>query len=280
MNSWLNLIDDILAHGTKRNDRTGTGTTAVFGRMFRVKNDVHSFPAVTTKQLGFGQVKAELAGFLAGASTVEGMHAHGCNIWDANASAPGWVEKNGFGYLGRIYGVQWRHWQKPALPNGLEWVDPTVDQLKNLVAGLIEQPHSRRHIVTALNPGEADDMCLPPCHVMFQCFVEDGNLDLMVTMRSVDVFLGLPFDIASYALLQRILAQQTGLKSRMLTFSLGDAHIYNDHVEQCKLVSLRTPFALPTLMLDPEATIDNFVPSMAVLEDYYHHGKVEAKMSV
>jgi thymidylate synthase len=281
MKAWLGILADVLRTGEVRPDRTCTGTRSIFGAVCRFDNSGDSFPAVTTKKLFVKQVAAELAGFLAGATTLQKFHEYGCTIWDANTAAPTWQAKvEDPDYVGRIYGAQWRNWLH---------VDPkahplsmgVTDQLRNLVVNLRDNPYSRRHVVTAYNPGELGDMCLPPCHLMFQCYVRgDGRLDMVVYMRSVDLFLGLPFDIASYAMLQRILAQQAGLRSNKLTFMLGDAHIYNNHIEQVETVLQRTPFASPGLKLDPTATIDNFHPDMVELTDYHNHGAVAAPMNV
>lgn len=276
MKQWLEIMDKVLSTGVKRQDRTGTGTIALFGE--HMEFDVSKrFPAVTTKQLGFGQVKAELACFLRGYDSLDSFHAMGCNIWDANGTASYWASRAGYpGYLGRIYGVQWRQWKSTNVCG----VPCHTDQLKTLVEGLIKDPHGRRHVVTAWNPGELDQMCLPPCHILFQAFSDGGHLDLVVYMRSVDLFLGLPFDVASYALLMTLLGRSTGLKPRKLAFFLGDCHVYNNHVDQVRLVCSRAPLEGPVLQLGDNADLLNFDPSEAWLQFYNSHGAVPAPMSV
>jgi thymidylate synthase len=230
MRQWQDLMRRIRDTGVARPDRTGFGTRALFGELLRLDNSLR-FPAVTTKQLFMKQCMAELAAFLKGATTLGEFHKEGCTIWDANAAAPVWQAKVGDpNYVGRIYGAQWRDWHS-AMPTRYGTATYHVDQLTNLINGLQTDPYSRRHLVTAYNPGELQDMCLPPCHVMFQCFVNANTLSMMVYMRSVDVFLGLPFDIASYAVLQRLIAQTVGMKTNSLTFALGDTHLYNNHTE-------------------------------------------------
>jgi thymidylate synthase len=278
MRQWHQILRKVLQQGEPRNDRTGTGTLAVFGEMLEFDNS-ETFPAVTTKRLAFKQVAAELACFIQGYDNLEDFHKMGCTIWDANALAAGWVNKTDLfpGDLGRIYGVQWCCWS--ALD---ECGEPTeTDQLKNLVSGLMENPTSRRHVVTAYNPGELDQVCLPPCHTMFQCYVSnDGRLDLSVTMRSADLFLGLPFDVASYAILQRLLALKTGYKSGRLVFFLGDAHIYKNHLEQVEEVLSRIPFEAPGIRFAAGTDLFAFHPDMAGLVNYQHRGAVAAPMSV
>ena len=267
MNQWHEILTKCLNEGTLRDDRTGVGTVALFGEILKFKGVDLAFPAVTTKKLAFGQVAAELACFLHGYSNLAEFNEMGCYIWDANASAPYW-QPLVKGDLGRIYGVQWRSW------------DNGIDQIKALVQGLRTQPHGRRHLVTMWNPSDLDDVCLPPCHYAFQCFVEGQNLDMMVVMRSVDLFLGLPFDIASYGLLLQLIAKELGLIARDLTFALGDAHIYLNHFEQVQTVLQRAPKRLPWCLIEPEATLDNFHPSMAKLVHYEYWDAVPAPMAV
>jgi thymidylate synthase len=271
MRQWLDLMTRIRNAGVQRLDRTGIGTRALFGEQLKLDNSLR-FPAVTTKKLFMEQCMAELSAFLKGATMLEEFHKEGCTIWDANAAAPSWTNK-GYapGYVGRIYGAQWRGW----IGGG-----KLIDQMAELIYGLKASPHSRRHVVTAYNPGELDQMCLPPCHLMFQCFVHDNTLSMMVYMRSVDVFLGLPFDIASYAVLQRLIAQTVGMKTNTLTFALGDTHLYNNHAAQVEIVLGRDPLQEPLLKLDPEATVFNFSANMVELVNYQHHGVVKAPMNV
>lgn len=279
MIEWQTLIRKVLRHGQRRYDRTGVGTLALFGESVTFDNR-NEFPAVTTKKLGFEQMAAELACFLKGARSLEEFHKLGCTIWDGNGNAEYWLPRAEFdGDLGRIYGVQWRDWRSID-PAGEETI---TDQLVNLVNGMIKEPHGRRHVVTALNPGELDQMCLPPCHLFFQCFIgNSGQLDMTVYMRSVDVFLGLPFDVASYALLQRLIVQTLGgeAKSGFLTFFLGDTHLYLNHLEQAETVLAREACPAPRLHLDRSATIFNFHPSQASLDQYSYHGVVAAPLNV
>lgn len=275
MDQWHNIMRRALKFGECREDRTGVGTMALFGEMITFDN-MDSFPAVTTKQLAFEQVKAELACFLRGYDHLDDYHELGCKIWDANGTASYWNPRWP-GDLGRIYGVQWRDWRFVDRERGVR----QLDQIDTLVKNLIKNPFSRRHVVTAFNPGEMDQMCLPPCHLMFQCYVSNTKrLDMVVYMRSVDLFLGLPFDIASYALLQRILAQDTGLTSGYLTFHLGDAHVYLNHMDQAMEVISRRPLDQPQIELNEATTWATFKPSDANLMHYQHHGPVKAPMNV
>lgn len=279
MREWHNLMHKVLVMGEEREDRTGVGTRSLFGQTILLDNSGNSgdFPAVTTKELFFEQVKAELACFVRGLSTLEEFHQFGCKIWDGNGSQPDWAAHHP-GQLGRIYGVQWRDWQSAG--NGYAELNHT-DQLKSLIEGLKLNPQSRRHVVTAFNPGELDQMCLPPCHLMFQCYVSrKEHLDMAVYMRSCDLFLGLPFDIASFALLQRLLAQDTGLKSQNLRFFFGDAHIYTNHKEQVREVLSREPYEPPALDLSLGETTLDFHPERANLVGYQHHPAVRAPLNI
>lgn len=279
MIQWHNILREALYTGDPRMDRTGVGTHAVFGRILRF-NPSDGFPAVTTKKLFFKSVAAELACFCKGHMTLEEFHQEGCNIWDANAAEFG-------GELGRIYGTQWRDWRSQMWErreDGIETVPDgfiVVDQLEVLVRGLQANPHGRRHLVSAWNPGELDVMCLPPCHVMFQCYVSSGGeLSLSVMMRSVDLFIGLPFDIASFALLQRLIARETDLTVGDLVFFLGDAHVYRNHFEQVREVLKRAPRReKPCLILEPEARLFNFNSSQATLENYNPWPVITAPMN-
>lgn len=257
MKQWQEILNEVLTVGERREDRTGVGTLAVFARQLTFDNR-HEFPAVTTKRLIWNQMAAELACFLQGFETLEQFHSYGCTIWDANAAQNG-------GKLGPIYGVQWRKWiNLNRVTNGSD-----IDQIRMLLEGLRKNPHGRRHLVTAWNPAELPQMCLPPCHVMWQVFMGEGGLSMAVTMRSCDLFLGLPFDIASFALLQRLLAKELGVSSDKLHFFLGDAHIYANHFEQVKTVLSRKPTILrPKLDLALDARLLTFKPSQAKLIDY------------
>lgn len=291
MKSWLNLLQAVLDHGAPRPDRTGVGTISLFGLQAEFDNS-KSFPAVTAKELKFDQVKAELACFLHGFDNLSEFHALGCRIWDGNGNAPYWTPRARYeGHLGRIYGVQWRRWRSVTTTqeHGHEGGPlhlKVTDQLAGLAARLRVDPYSRRHVVTALNPGEEDQMCLPPCHVLFQCYVREGTLkgkkilDMRIDMRSVDLFLGLPFDVASYALLQRLLARDAGMLPGRLIFQLGDAHIYNNHVGAAYKVLEREPLPPPDLVLLTDTPATQFMPHHAQLVGYASHPAVKAPLNV
>jgi thymidylate synthase len=279
--------------GEDREGRNGL-TRALFGLQLRF-NLEEGFPAVTTKKLAFRSMVAELLWFIKGSgddNLLKKLLGKERTIWTDNAEAPNWKGRAAFpGDLGRIYGVQWRHWRAPILvPAGhanYEWVPEhwevnEVDQLVGLMKGLREDPFGRRHVVTAWNPGELDEMALPPCHMLFQLFVHrDGRLSLHMVQRSCDMFLGVPFNIASYALLLSMIAQVTGMRPYECVISLNDAHIYHEHFEQVKEQLSREPKPLPKLWLHPE--IDQiwwFGPDDVRLLDYKHHPAIEAKMIV
>ena len=273
MQQYLEVLRDVFENGVDRPDRTGVGTRAVFGR--RMEFDMaDGFPAVTTKELAFESVVAELLWFISGSSDNNKLHKLGCHIWDANAAAPYWKEKARFpGDLGRVYGVQWRHWQAS---NGKE-----VDQLANAIEEIKNNPYSRRIVVTAWNPGELDQMVLPPCHALFQFFVADGKLSLQLCQRSADMFLGVPFNIASYSLLLHMVAQVTGLEPGEFIHTLGDAHIYRNHFDVVRIQLSREPFSLPRLELNPEIKdIDGFTMKDIKLVNYNHYPALRAPMAV
>ena len=299
MKQYLDLLQDILDNGELKDDRTGVGTYSVFGRHLRF--DLRrGFPAITTKKLAWKSCVGELLWFIEGSSSERRLAeiTHGdaegkITIWTPNALAPYWKHKAKFeGDLGRVYGVQWRHWNKyrtekdmgQAHKGGTRLaVDQIeVDQLANLIKGLTEDPNGRRHILSAWNVSELDEMALPPCHVMSQFYVnKNKELSCHMYQRSVDVFLGLPFNIASYALLTHLLAHHCGLKVGELVISTGDTHIYKDHIEQVKEQLTREPYPLPTLMLNAEKN-NIFEISMADihLENYQSHGPIKATMAV
>ena len=299
MKQYLELLQDILDNGEVKDDRTGVGTYSVFGRHIRF--DLRrGFPAVTTKKLAWKACVGELLWFIEGSSDERRLAelTHGTSegkvtIWTPNALSPYWKHKAKFeGDLGRVYGVQWRHWNKyrtekdmgAAHKGGTRLaVDKTeVDQLANLIKGLTEDPNGRRHILSAWNVSELDEMALPPCHVMSQFYVnKNKELSCHMYQRSVDVFLGLPFNIASYALLTHLLAHHCGLKVGELVISTGDTHIYKDHIEQVKEQLTREPYPLPTLMLNASKT-NIFEITMADihLENYQSHGPIKATMAV
>jgi len=281
MRVYLDALQHILDHGVDRDDRTGTGTRSVFGMQMRYDLD-KGFPAITTKKLAFKAVRSELLWFLKGATKngraddneLKKLNESEKTIWTANANADYWKPKAQFdGDLGRVYGVQWRSWQRPD--------GTTVDQLDQLIDNIKNKPDDRRHIVTAWNPGELDSMALPPCHIFFQCYVENGKLSLQMYQRSCDMFLGVPFNIASYSLLLAMIAQVTGLEQGEFIHTLGDAHIYHNHIEQVKEQLTRGPKALPTLWLNKDITdIDDFTMDDIKLENYEHHPLIKATMAV
>ena len=281
MKQYLDALKYVLENGTDRKDRTGTGTRAVFGMQLRF-NMENGFPAVTTKKLPWKSVASELLWFIEGSNDERRLAEilHGTRdkekitIWTANANADYWKPKAKFeGDLGRVYGVQWRKWKSP---DGNE-----IDQLANAIKMIKENPTSRRIIVTAWNPGEIDKMALPPCHAFFQFFVADGKLSLQMYQRSCDMFLGVPFNIASYSLLLHMMAQVTDLKAGNFVHVLADAHIYQNHFEQVLEQLERKPFKLPFLYLNPEIkNIDDFKMEDIRLENYESHPAIKAPMAV
>jgi len=299
MKQYLELLQDILDNGEIKDDRTGIGTISLFARQLRF--DLRrGFPAVTTKKLAWKSCVGELLWFIEGSSSDRRLAeiTHGdsegkITIWTPNALAPYWKHKAKFeGDLGRVYGVQWRHWNNyrtekdmgPAHKGGTRLaVDKTeIDQLTNLIKGLIEDPNGRRHILSAWNVSELEQMALPPCHVMSQFYVnKNRELSCHMYQRSVDCFLGLPFNIASYALFTHLLAHHCNLKVGELVISTGDTHIYKDHLEQVKEQLTRETYPLPTLMLNTSKT-NIFEMTMADihLENYQSHGAIKANMAV
>lgn len=274
--SYLDALRLILETGVDRDDRTGTGTRALFGLQMRFNmND--GFPAITTKKLAWKAVKSELLWFLEGSTDdnrLKELNGSEKTIWTANAEADYWKPQAAFpGDLGRVYGAQWRDWKKP---------DGThVDQIADVIAEIRKNPNSRRLIVTAWNPGELDHMALPPCHMFFQFFVADGKLSLLMHQRSCDMFLGVPFNIASYSLLLHMVAHVTGLTAHEFIHSLGDAHIYNNHFDAVKEQLSRRPLPPPTLSLNPEVTvIDGFSMDDINLINYESHPAIKAPMAV
>lgn len=273
---YLTILKKILDEGSDRMDRTGTGTRALFGLQMRFAMK-DGFPAVTTKKLAFKAVKSELLWFLEGShddARLRELNGSEKTIWTANLEAPYWKPKRAHDTdLGRIYGVQWRAWRKPD--------GTTVDQIAEVIEKIKTNPTDRRMIVTAWNPGELSEMALPPCHMFFQFFVADGTLSLYMHQRSCDMFLGVPFNIASYSLLLHMVAQVTGLKPGEFIHSLGDAHIYHNHFDAVKEQLSRTPLQSPTLWLNPEVNnIDDFTMDDIKLEGYESHPPIKAEMAV
>lgn len=274
--AYLDTLREVLEHGNDRDDRTGVGTRALFGRTMRF-NMADGFPAITTKKLAFKAVKSELLWFLEGGSDdnrLKELNKSEKTIWTANAEADYWAPKAKFpGDLGRVYGVQWRSWLKPD--------GTTVDQIQNVVEQIKKDPTSRRLIVTAWNPGELDQMALPPCHMFFQFFVADGKLSLYMHQRSCDMFLGVPFNIASYSLLLHMIAQVTGYEAGEFVHSLGDTHIYKNHFDAVKEQLTRDLLPPPTLWLNPEVTdIGGFTMDDIKLIGYESHPSIKAEMAV
>ena len=264
MRPYLDLLAQILDRGVEKADRTGTGTRSIFGHQMRF--DLRQgFPLVTTKKLHLKSIVHELVWFLSGSTNVAYLRQNGVTIWDE------WADPSG--ELGPVYGHQWRAW--PARDGG------EIDQIARLVAGLRENPDSRRHIVSAWNPAEIDRMALPPCHALFQFWVANGELSCQLYQRSADVFLGVPFNIASYALLTAMVAQVTGLAPGEFVHTLGDAHLYLNHLDQAREQLSREPRALPRLALNPAVrSIFDFRFEDVTIEGYDPHPAIRAPISV
>lgn len=237
MQVYLDLLEDILKNGQPKADRTQTGTLSLFGRQMRF-DLTKNFPLLTTKKIHTASVVHELLWFLSGDTNIKYLQNNSVKIWNA------WADKDG--NLGRVYGAQWRDWRDSN--------NQSVDQISKVISQIKSNPNSRRHLVVAYNPGEIDNMALPPCHAFFQFYVSQGHLSCQLYQRSADVFLGLPFNIASYALLTGMVAQVCRLKAKDLVISLGDAHLYTNHIKQAKIQLKRTPKNLPQLIIKPEIT--------------------------
>lgn len=264
MKAYLDLLREVRESGTHKSDRTGTGTLSVFGRQLRFDLGA-GFPAVTTKKLHLKSILYELLWFLRGDTNVAWLQSHGVSIWDE------WADPEG--NLGRIYGAQWRSWR---CPNG-----QTLDQIRQVVQSLRHQPDSRRHLVSAWNPGELEQMALPPCHAFFQFYVAEGKLSCQLYQRSADLFLGVPFNIASYALLTMMMAQVCGYHPGEFIHTFGDAHIYSNHLEQVDLQLQREPFPLPRMLLNPSRReLEEFVYEDFQLQEYQHHPAIKAPVAV
>jgi thymidylate synthase len=264
MRQYLDLMQRILDHGVEKRDRTGTGTLSVFGHQMRF-DLAEGFPLLTTKKLHLKSIIVELLWFLRGDTNVGYLREHGVTIWDEWANAEG--------ELGPVYGKQWRSWSGPD--------GRTVDQITDVIDQIKRNPDSRRLIVTAWNPAELADMALPPCHCLFQFHVANGRLSCQLYQRSADVFLGVPFNIASYALLTHMVAQATGLEAGEFVHSFGDAHLYLNHLDQARLQLSRAPRPLPRLKLNP-ATRDIFAFQYAdvAIEGYDPHPHIKAQVAV
>jgi len=264
MRQYLDLMEHILHHGVEKRDRTGTGTLSVFGHQMRFDLK-DGFPLLTTKKLHVKSIVHELLWFLAGDTNIKYLNEHGVRIWDE------WADERGD--LGPVYGQQWRSW--PAKDG------QTIDQIANVVAMIKRSPDSRRLIVTAWNPADVDKMALPPCHCLFQFYVAEGRLSCQLYQRSADVFLGVPFNIASYALLTLMVAQVTGYKPGEFIHTFGDAHLYLNHLEQARLQMSRAPKALPAMHLNPAVTdIFGFHYEDFTVEGYDAHPHIKAAVAV
>ncbi len=264
MQTYLNLMQHVLQHGIDKSDRTGTGTRSVFG--YQMRFDLQAgFPLVTTKKLHLRSIIHELLWFLRGDTNIQYLKDNGVSIWDE------WADENG--ELGPVYGYQWRSW--PA-PNG-----QSIDQIGQLVEQIKSNPDSRRLIVSAWNPALVDEMALPPCHCLFQFYVANGKLSCQLYQRSADIFLGVPFNIASYALLTHMVAQVCGLQVGDFVHTLGDAHLYHNHIEQAKLQLSREPRPLPHLRLNPEVKdLFGFCYDDFTIEGYDPHPHIKAEVAV
>ena len=264
MKQYLDLLNRILTEGHKKTDRTGTGTLSVFGNQMRF-NMGDGFPLLTTKKLHLKSIIYELLWFLRGDTNVHWLQEHGVRIWNE------WADENG--ELGPVYGHQWRSW--PDYNGG------TIDQIQNVIDLIKNHPDSRRMMVSAWNPAEVEQMALPPCHCLFQFYVADDRLSLQLYQRSADTFLGVPFNIASYALLLQMMAQVTGLKPGEFVHTTGDTHLYLNHLEQARLQLTRTPRPLPTMKINPDVkNLFDFKYEDFELEGYNPYDHIKAEVSV
>ncbi|HKA22047.1 MAG TPA: thymidylate synthase [Blastocatellia bacterium] len=264
MRQYLDLMKHVLEHGTKKEDRTGTGTLSVFGYQMRF-NLSEGFPLLTTKKLHIKSIIYELLWFLRGDTSIRYLQEHGVNIWNE------WADENG--NLGPVYGAQWRSWQTAD--------GRSIDQISNVIEEIKSNPDSRRLIVSAWNVGEISKMALPPCHVLFQFYVANEKLSCQLYQRSADIFLGVPFNIASYALLTIMIAQVCGLQPGDFVHALGDTHLYSNHIEQARLQLTREPLALPQMQINPSIkSIFDFDYSDFELVDYNAHPHIKAEVAV
>ena len=264
MQKYLDLLDEVIANGVEKKDRTGTGALSIFGYQMRFDLE-QNFPLLTTKKLHLKSIIYELLWFLKGNTNIKYLNDHGVSIWDK------WADDDGD--LGHIYGYQWRSWPQP---DGKK-----IDQISQVIDSIKRDPDSRRHIVSAWNVGELDKMALPPCHILFQFFIGDGKLSCQLYQRSADIFLGVPFNIASYSLLTMMIARVTDLKPGEFIHTLGDAHIYLNHIDQVKLQLTRKPYKPPTMVLNPEVkNIFEFKYEDFELENYQSNPHIKGKISV
>jgi thymidylate synthase len=264
MRQYLDLLDHVLKNGTEKTDRTGTGTISFFGYQMRF-NLYDGFPLLTTKKLHLKSIIHELLWFISGDTNIRYLNDNGVKIWND------WADKDG--NLGPVYGYQWRSW-----PGNR---GQKIDQLLNVISSIKRTPDSRRHIVSAWNVSELDKMALPPCHILFQFYVAGGRLSCQLYQRSADIFIGVPFNIASYSLLTLMIARATGLQPGDFIHTLGDAHIYVNHLDQVKLQLTREPYQLPKMIINPSVTdILNFRFDDFTLEDYVAHAHIKGDISV
>ena len=274
MRQYLDLLKDVLENGKGKSDPHGVGSIAVCGRTMRFDLSKGEFPMLTTKKLSFKFIAYELLWFLRGDTDVKYLHDHGVTIWDEWATPEICKKMNlPVGDVGRIYGAQWRHWRTT---DGKE-----IDQIKNLIDGLKEHPDWRRHMVTAWNPEDVDKVFVAPCHGIFKCFAVDGELSLHLFQRSADVFLGVPYNIASYSLLLLMIAQVTGLKPKEFIHTMSDVHIYNNHFEQAREQLKREPKSLPKIKLNPDIKdIFDFKFEDFTLTDYNADPNIKAEVAI
>ncbi len=264
MKTYLDLLEKVLKEGDKRMDRTGTGTQSLFGHQLRF-DLAKGFPLLTTKKVHLKSIIHELLWFIAGDTNTKYLTDNKVRIWNE------WADENGD--LGRVYGAQWRSWQKP---NG-----EYVDQIQNVIDSIKNDPTSRRHLVVAFNPGELDQMALPPCHAFFQFFVADGKLSCQLYQRSADIFLGVPFNIGSYALLTMMMAQVCDLIPGEFVHTFGDVHLYSNHIEQAKLQLTRTPKELPRMILNQKVkSLFDFKYEDFELVGYDPHPRIQAEVAI